>query len=101
YPMIRLAEEAEHALEEAKNLDEEKNKITVFGIPLRWEEFEIAKNIAFNLKELIIEKNESRAILNRIKSSDMGYQSLQKQAVKGRIDFPRVWRLKYYLKNIK
>ncbi len=99
FPMIRLAEEAEDALYLAKASG--KNRITVFGEPLTWGEFASAKNIAYQLAELV-RKGESRALIQRVKSSDLGYKSLQNNAVKRRkIEIPKVHRLKYYLRNVK
>ena len=99
FPMIRLAEEAENALEIAKTSG--KNRITVFGEPLTWQEFASAKDIAYQLTELV-NKGESRALIQRVKSSDLGYKSLQNTAVnRGKIEIPKVHRLKYYLRNGK
>ena len=97
--MIRLAEEAENALYLTKTSG--KNRITVFGEPLTWSEFLSAKSIAYQLAELV-RKGESRALIQRVKSSDLGYKSLQNNAVKrGKIEMPKVHRLKYYLRNVK
>ncbi|ULB35856.1 Cas10/Cmr2 second palm domain-containing protein [Proteiniphilum propionicum] len=99
FPMIRLAEEAENALDLSKTNG--KNRITVFGEPLTWQEFESAKDIAYQLSELVV-KGESRALIQRVKSSDLGYKSLQNTAVnRGKIEIPKVHRLKYYLRNVK
>ena len=99
FPMIRLAEEAENALYLAKASG--KNRITVFGEPLTWSEFLSAKSIAYQLAELV-RKGESRALIQRVKSSDLGYKNLQDNAVKrGKIEMPKVHRLKYYLRNVK
>jgi CRISPR-associated protein Csm1 len=97
FPMVRLAEEAEHALELAKNHG--KNKITLFGEVLTWQDYQKAKEIAKELKKLIEEHNASRAVLHRIKSSEIGFTRLQEQAQTGKLNFPKVHRLKYYLRN--
>lgn len=102
YPMIRLAEEAEEALELAKKYRPEKNSICVFGQPIAWEEFDTCIEIKNKLFDLVVEKEESKAILQRIKSSDLGFRSLQDKALeRNKIDFPKVYRLKYYLRNAK
>jgi CRISPR-associated protein Csm1 len=44
-------------------------------------------------------KEESKSLINRIKSSDIGFDKLQQNACNGKIDIPKVWRLKYYLKR--
>lgn len=99
FPMARVGQTAEHALELAKDFG--KNRICIFGEVLKWNEFENAGQLAIKLKELI-EDGESRGILERIRSSEIGFLSLQERAIKAhRIDFPKVYRLKYYLRNVK
>ncbi len=100
FPMIRLAEEAENALHLAKEAG--KNCITIFGEILSWEDYREAKKMAKQLQYLIAEKDESRGLLERVKSSDIGFRSLQDRAINHhKIDFPKVYKLKYYLKNVK
>jgi CRISPR-associated protein Csm1 len=98
--MIRLAEEAENMLSLAKNKG--KNRISVFGECVTWKEFEKTSEMVNSLKDLIIKKGESKALLHRISSSEFGFRSLQDK-IKNRnvIDFPKVYRLKYYLRNAK
>jgi CRISPR-associated protein Csm1 len=99
YPMVRLAEEAENALELAK--EKGKNRIAVFGEVLKWNEYGDSEELSGILKSLI-EKGESRALLERIRSSEIGFRSLQERAVnQRRMDFPKVYRLKYFLRNVK
>lgn len=100
YPMIRLAEETENALKASKNV-EGKNSVTVFGKTLSWVEFEKSQRIAGQLYKLITEKGEAKSLIERIKSSDIGFDSLQKDAFNGKVSLPKVWRLKYYLRNVK
>lgn len=99
FPMVRLAEEAEHALELSKKYN--KNKITLFGEPLKWSDFTKAQEYAKEFEKLINEQNASRAVLHRIKSSDIGFTRLQEKAQNGKLNFPKVHRLKYYLRNFK
>ncbi|SHI73640.1 CRISPR-associated protein Csm1 [Cruoricaptor ignavus] len=100
FPMIRLAEEAEEALGISKSHG--KNKITIFGEPLKWSDFKESAQWAVKLKKLITENNESRALLHRVKSSDLGFVSLQEKIHKtNKIEIPKVYRLKYYLRNAK
>lgn len=99
FPMIRVAEIAENALELAKHNG--KNAISVFGEVLQWKEFKETQEMT-SILHLLIEDGVSRSILERIKSSEVGFQSLQERAVAdGQIDFPKTYRLKYYLRNIK
>lgn len=99
YPLTRMAEVAENALELAK--EHGKDRVCLFGEVLKWSEFRNAEILAHTLKELI-DNGESRALLERIRSSEIGFRSLQQRAVsQGKIDFPKVYRLKYYLRNAK
>ncbi|MDO4763648.1 MAG: CRISPR-associated protein Cas10 [Flavobacteriaceae bacterium] len=101
YPLIRIAEEAEEALELAKNYRIEKNSICIFGQPMGWEELDKSEEIKNKLKRLL-ENGESKALLQRIKSSDLGFRSLQDKILNtNKIDLPKVYRLKYYLRNAK
>jgi CRISPR-associated protein Csm1 len=100
YPMIRLTEEVEEALDSSKRA-EDKNSITVFGKTLRWNDFECSQEISKQLKILIRDKGESRSLIERIKLSNIGFDKLQKKAQDGYINIPKVWRLKYYLRNVK
>jgi CRISPR-associated protein Csm1 len=108
FPVIRFAEMAETALKEAKTAEKDKDgsyikdKISIFGEILTWEEFDKAKTIAWQLYALIKQKGESRSLLDRIKRSKVGFDKLQQQAVnQGIIRAKSVWRLKYYLRNVK
>lgn len=100
YPMIRLAEKTETMLSLAKK--EGKNRISVFGECITWKEFEKTSEMVNFLRELIVNKGESKALLHRIRSSEIGFRSLQDKIRKrNKIDFPKVYRLKYYLRNVK
>ncbi len=112
FPVIRFAKAAEEALEQAKhhtrkNLKEEgklilKNSISIFGQVLSWNEFNRVINLSNELQTLIQKHGESRAILNRIKHSAKGYDNLQQRIARGEsIYTPKVWRLQYYLRNVK
>ena len=102
YPMIRIAEEAEEALERAKKYrNGAKNSISLFGEPMSWKEFEKCTEIKNKLLGLV-EDGESKAVLQRMKSSDLGFRSIQEKMTKTNvIDLPKVYRLKYYLRNAK
>jgi len=102
YPVIRFAESAEDELHRAKYAEKNvKNKISVFGEILTWGEFYKACELKETLLTLVNEKGESRAILERIKSSSIGFDSLQKRTLNGVYDFQKTWRLAYYLRNVK
>jgi len=99
FPMIRLAEEAERALELSKK--HEKNKISIFGEPISWKEFKQAKEIAEKLRKFVQEQGVSRAVLQRLKSEDIGYTRQQEFSQTKKLNFPKVHRLKYYLRNFQ
>lgn len=104
FPVVRFAKMADEAIDEAKKRKDEKgcivkNSISVFGQVLSWTEFEEAKNTGAILTHLIKEKGEPRAILERIKRSAIGFEKAQNRAVKG--EKAAIWRLYYYLRNVK
>lgn len=102
YPLIHFAEEAEEALDLAKNYRPDKNSICIFGQPLGWEEFDECEKIKDKLYDLVVNKGESKALIQRIKSSDLGFRSVQDKIFKNhKIEIPKVYRLKYYLRNAK
>src|SRR5690625_735033 len=99
YPMQQMAEEVEDCLLQAKN--EGRNKITILGYALTWEEYGKVLQIKNQLHDLVVDKGESKSLIQRIKSSNIGYEFLQKRAEQGKVEFPKVWSLKYYLRNVK
>ena len=103
FPVVRFAQLAEDAIDEAKenrdaNGDLIKNAISVFGQVIDWEEYVEARSIAHKLAFLIKEKGESRAILERIKRSAIGFDRVQNKSLKG--EKAPIWRLYYYLRNV-
>lgn len=99
YPLKQLAEEAESFLNQAKK--EGRNRVTLFGHTLTWPEYSKVIDVKNQLFDLIENKGESRSLIQRVKSSDIGYASLQRRAQQGIIEMPKVWSLKYYLRNVK
>ena len=100
YPMIRLTEDVEEALSASKRA-EGKNSVTVFGKTLLWEDFKTSQEVSCQLFDLIQKYDEPKNLITRIKSSDTGLDALQRNASDGKIYLPKVWRLKYYLRNVK
>jgi CRISPR-associated protein Csm1 len=100
FPVIRFAELAEEALSKAKasNRNEQKNKICLFDQVLTWDEFAKAAKWSKDLKGLI-ENNEKKSMLERIKRSAIGYEKLQEKATTGRISAPKVANLFYYVRR--
>jgi CRISPR-associated protein Csm1 len=100
YPVVRFAELVEEALHEAK-LRPEKNSINIFNENLDWQRFYDVINLKDKLFFLIKIRNESRAILERIKHSAKGFNKTQKLAALSHYPFQEIWRLKYYLSKVK
>ncbi|MCS7028110.1 MAG: CRISPR-associated protein Cas10 [Bacteroidia bacterium] len=98
FPMVRMAEEAENALKIAKNYG--KNGICIFGEVLSWTDFAKAMKIAHDLREFVNKDELPRNLLHRLQSSELGFTSLAEQKA-GKIYFPRVHRLMYYLRNVQ
>ena len=106
FPVIQFANLAEEALEEAKKREypkdtKLKNSITVFGEIFTWEEYNEILNSAEKFVELIKSEKASKSILGRIRQSANGYEKLYEHAKKGSLSFPRIDKLKYYLRDAK
>ena len=101
FPVVRFAEMAEDALKDAKHFSAGKNRISVFGQVLRWEEFIEAEKLAKQLRQLILkaENAEPRAILERIKKSGHLFEKMERRVHSNKL--ASVWRLFYYLRNVK
>ena len=104
FPVVRFAQMAEDAISDAKKATNEKdeivkNSVSVFGQVLSWREFEEAQDTSSILTHLIKEKDESRAILERIKRSAIGFEKAQDSSLKG--EKAAIWRLYYYLRNVR
>lgn len=111
YPVIRGSVAIEEKLDKAKtflykeeeNAGEEphKNKLTIFDEVFNWEEYGYILKIWEYLKELIINNGESRAILQKVIRSSKGLNKLLEDANRGKIQTKKVWRLAYYLRDMK
>lgn len=103
FPVVRMSALAEEAIKEAKNEEpQEKNRISVFGKVLTWDDFTKAYITTRSLENLIKNKNEPRGILNRLQVSHIGYEKLQEKAIAmGSVSNPAVWRLFYFIRNSK
>jgi len=97
YPVVRLAEEAEEALARSKNIPG-KNSVTCFGKTVSWDEYAVAETIADQLVGFV-GFGESKSILSVIQSEEVN--PLLKINPTERNGIPKVWHLKYYLRNIK
>jgi len=100
YPMTRLVDDVEEALNASK-MAANRDSVTCFGKTVKWTEFKKSQNIAVQLVDLVKNKGESKNLIERIKASDIGISKLQQDASQGRINIPKVWRLKYFLRNVR
>lgn len=115
YPVVRFANLVEEALNASKGfvypmdeVDEEtnrqiptKNRITVFGETLAWEEFKEAKKIAMVLQTLVEEENESKSTIQRIQQSAARFKAQHEQVLEGKLVAPRISNLFYFVRNTK
>lgn len=100
FPVIRFAELANDAISNAKSSqrNEPKNKICLFDQVLTWDEFTKARNWAEKLK-VLIENDEKKSTLERIKRSSIGFEKLQDKAIDGEISAPKTANLFYYIRR--
>lgn len=101
FPVIRFAKIAGAALRSAKRGGDGKgNKINVFGENLYWDAFGEARNWATRMETLIKRHNEPRALIQRIKKAQTGYQRLVYAAENESVILaPKVWRLAWFLRS--
>lgn len=100
FPALQFAKIAEKELEIAKEWSgnlQDKDRISVFGEALSWEEFSKAKEIADILHQNIATGEFKRSILDRIKKSAIGYEKLQSKALNEQLKGPKVWRLFHFI----
>jgi CRISPR-associated protein Csm1 len=103
FPVARFADLAEDALRAAKR-HPGKNAICVMGKVFSWKDYMTARTIRDRLFYLITkkEKSESKAIIHKVIKSSLGYERLRERIVnRGKIEIPRLWRLRYYLREVK
>lgn len=102
YPVYKFAAEAEENLHEAKYTEKNrKDKIFIFGEVFSWEEFEQVLKVKDTLYELIAQRGESRAILERIRHSAKAYEHDREACLEG-MELPRTWMMNYTLgRNIR
>lgn len=102
YPVYKFAAEAEENLHEAKYSEvNKKDKIFIFGEVFSWEEFGQVLKVKDILYELIAQRGESRAILERIRHSAKTYEH-DREACLGGMELPRTWMMNYTMgRNIR
>lgn len=101
FPMSKIGYIAEEELHNAKYNSKNKNSISIFGYVLGWSELLKAKELMELLVDLVENKDESRSLIQYVIKSHKGFEPLLRNAKSGKVNIPKVWRLKYYLRNIK
>ena len=120
HPINKMVELADEALGEAKGYVRKlgplykeqkgldtyypKNRISVMGQVLTWGDFREAKAIRDTLYFLVTkaEHREPKAIIHRVRKSFSGFEKIQQEVLlKRKISLPRLWRLHYYLRQVK
>jgi CRISPR-associated protein Csm1 len=112
FPIFRASSIVEKVLELAKDrkngkpLDNypdwrEKNRVTIMGEPLKWEdEFpameEIRKEICNSL-----EADEALAMARRIMRATKGFEGILQDSLNGMVSLQKVWRFAYFLRREK
>ena len=107
FPISRAAHLTEEALDDAKNQlrHEEKmpskNKISFMGEVFNWHEFNKLKEIKEDLVEIVKSENNSRAILQKVMRSTIGFRKILKESTNKNLYNLKFWRLAYYLRELK
>lgn len=100
YPISRFADISEKRLHEAKYLSKNKNSINVFDTVVNWNEFDDAFELKEKIVGLIKNYGVNRALIDKIRKSSIGFEKIQDNALKGKIQFQKVWKLGYYLRDL-
>jgi CRISPR/Cas system-associated protein Cas10 (large subunit of type III CRISPR-Cas system) len=95
FPVARLAP---LAIEAEKNAKNKKNHISLFSEVFSWEEFEEITKIKDKILKLI-KLTGNRGIIDKVRRSCVGFEKLQDQSSKGRVNLQKVWRLAYFLRD--
>lgn len=102
YPVSRFAQLAGEAEDQAKNAG--RNRISIFGISLKWKDYLKALELRDYLYELVSNAPvvESRAVLMKIMKGRQEFLDIREQSRTGkRLRLPRVWRLKHHLRDTR
>ena len=97
YPVNQFARLAEGALSSSK--DRGKNKITVFGETITWNDLEKAREFQESLTDLIRSAKVSRKVLRTLRQSANGFDRRTRRANQPILRMPRIWRLQYMLRD--
>ncbi len=102
FPIVQMSEKAEEEMKNAKtwraSRNEVKNCFSVFGKPVGWEQINEIRNIKNDLLT-IIEKTGKRAIVSKTLMLAADYENLYDNALEGKLQYPRVWRFSYVMRD--
>ncbi|MFW6025306.1 MAG: type III-A CRISPR-associated protein Cas10/Csm1 [Candidatus Woesearchaeota archaeon] len=109
YPINRSAHLTEDYLDEAKTIDFSrnddivpiKNKINFLGETFNWEELKRIKSIKNLLYDLVINKGYGKGILRKVHKSTLGFKNILEDSTRGIYKNIKLWRLSYYLREVK
>jgi hypothetical protein len=94
--MIRLGDITEEMLSIAKKGN--KNSVCLFEQKFSWKEFDDIVKIADTLQDLILNKGESRALVQKIALSAKGYKNLVNGIKLSKpINMQKVWNLTWFI----
>lgn len=105
-PVVQLGKMAEETLSKAKsrsvNSRTVKDGISLMNEIFSWDEFEGILKHTDTLVGFLSDKKITRGLLEKIKKSSIGFESLQDRIKKRKkLPFDRVYKLKYYLRDVK
>lgn len=109
YPINRSAHLTENYLDEAKTIEftsqEEvvpiKNKINFLGETFNWEELKRIKSIKDILYDLVENKGYGHGVLRKVYKSTLGFKNILEDSTRGIYENIKLWRLSYYLREVK
>jgi CRISPR-associated protein Csm1 len=107
YPTIRFSDLTNKALDDAKYFtyprepkqSNTKDKISLLGQVLTWEEFATVRSAAALLEQLIKEKGEPKSTIEKIRSTAPEFHDLYKKASRNIIQGPSVAKLFYFTRK--
>lgn len=108
-PVRLFADMAEEALDNAKRFAGNgelnnlgwpvKDGLRVFGITIRWRDFEKVIYYKNQLKDFITKYEQQRAILDVIKRSVEDFERLSATSEEYQFNLPKVWQLRYHFRQ--
>jgi CRISPR-associated protein Csm1 len=96
FPMIRLGDMTEDLLSIAKKGN--KNSVCLFEQKFTWHEYNDIISIAKTLRDLIVNKGESKALVQKIALSAKGYKKLIMDIKRTKpLSMEKVWNLTWFI----